>query len=802
MIGKTLSHYRILEKIGAGGMGEVYRARDEHLGRDVALKVLPAGTLADEHARSRFRKEAEALSKLNHPHICTVHDFDTQDSVDFLVMEHVAGVTLSDKLAMGPLAEKEVVRLGGQVAEALEEAHEQGVVHRDLKPGNVMVTPKGQAKILDFGLAKLLRPVSATATTESFTETQAAAGTLPYMAPEQLRGEAVDARTDIHALGAALYEMATAQRAFPETQTGRLMDAILHTAPVAPSRFQPRLSAELERIILKCLEKEPEDRYQSAKEIAVDLRRLGAPTATAAPWQVPRGSARWGWGLGAAGLGGRRMGRRVWAAGVALVALLAVLVGLNVGGLRERLLGGPAVGQITSIAVLPLENLMGDSEQDYFVAGMHEALITELSKIGALKVISRTSAMRYKDTDKSVPEIARELGVDALIEGSVLRAGSTVRVTAQLIEAATDRHLWADKFDRELTNILALHSDVARAIAREVQITLTSEEETRLADARPVNPEAYEAYLKGRYHWNKRTREGLMKGLEHFQQAIDIDPTYALTYAGVADSWYILGNNAHLPAEETFPKAKAAALKALAIDNSLAEAHTSLGTVLRSYEWDWTGAEREYRRALQLNPGYATAHHWYAFLLSILGRHDEAIAEIKRARELDPLSLRINANVGLLLVQARRYDEAIEELQKALELESNQPAPHHFLALAYLAKAMYEEAIAEFQTAAGLSRDLHITELAHAYAVAGKRGEARKMLDEVLAGSKKEFVSPVRIAVVYVGLQEHDTAFEWLEKAFQSRDARCYILNVDPRFDPLRSDPRFQSLLRRMNFTE
>jgi Tfp pilus assembly protein PilF len=377
-----------------------------------------------------------------------------------------------------------------------------------------------------------------------------------------------------------------------------------------------------------------------------------------------------------------------------------------------------------------------------------------------------------------------------------------VRITVQLIEAATDRHLWAESYQRELRDVLALQSDVAQAIAREIKVAVTPEEEARLARARTVNPEAYEAYLKGRYHWNKRTREGLMKGLENFQQAIDIDPTYALAYAGVADSWSILGNNGFLPAEETFPKAKAAALKALAIDDSLAEAHTSLASVLQDYEWDWTGTEREYRRAFQLNPGYATAHHGYAFLLSILGRHDEAIAEVKRARELDPLSLRINTNVGLLLLWARRYDEAVAELQKALELESNRPAPHAYLGVAYLQKEMYEEAIAEFQTAARIGNSLYSRRLAHAYAVAGKPDEARKMLKQILAASKKQFFSPVMIALVYVGLQEHDTAFEWLEKAFQSRDARCYRLKVDPRLDPLRSDPRFHSLLRRLNFPE
>ncbi|MCH7985670.1 MAG: protein kinase, partial [Acidobacteria bacterium] len=626
MIGKTLSHYRVVEKIGAGGMGEVYRAHDQRLERDVALKVLPTGTLADEAARKRFRKEALALAKLNHPHIATVFEFGTQDGVDFLVMELVEGVTLSDKLAGGPLLEKEIARLGMQLAEALEEAHERGVVHRDLKPGNVMVTAKGQAKVLDFGLAKLVRPdvASATATTESFTETQGVAGTLPYMAPEQLRGEPVDARTDIHALGAVLYEMATGQRAFPDRQAAQLTAAILQLPVSSPRALNRRVSVEMERIVLKCLEKEPENRYQSAKELAVDLRRLGRGTSTTAPapWQVPRGSARWGW-------------RRVGLVAVALLALVAVLVGLNVAGLRDRLLGGAAPGQITSIAVLPLENMMGDAEQDYFVEGMHEALITELSKIGALTVISRTSAMRYRNTDKSVPEIARELGVDAVIEGSVLRAGNQVRITAQLIEAATDRHLWADNFDRELRDILALHSDVARAIARQIRVTLTPKEESRLAAARPVNPKAFEAYLKGRFHWQKQTREDFDIAERYFQSALQKDPNYALAYAGLGMVWIMRGDAGFQAPSETFPKGTAFFAKAIELDDSSAEVRVSLANHKTTTQWDWSGAEKEFKRAIEINPNLADAHFFYADLLLALKRTEEWKREIKRARELD-----------------------------------------------------------------------------------------------------------------------------------------------------------------------
>ena len=573
MIGKSISHYRVTEKLGAGGMGEVYRAHDERLDRDVALKVLPAGLLADEPARKRFRKEALMLSKLNHPNIATVHDFDTQEGVDFLVMEYVAGTTLAEKLAGRALPEKEVARLGTQMAAALEEAHEQGVVHRDLKPGNVMVTPKGQAKVLDFGLAKLVRPESETAVTESLTETPAAAGTFPYMAPEQLRGETVDARTDLHALGVLLYEMATGQRPFPEAQGPRLIDAILNTAPVPPSRFQPRLSTELERIILKCLEKEPENRYQSAQEIGVDLRRLGSspsvsavrePIASRIPWQ------------------------RAGVASLAVVAFLAVLFALNVGGLRERLLGPPTPGRIESLAVLPLENISGDPQEDYFADGMTDALIDELAQIGALKVISRTSVMQYKGVKKPLPEIGRELDVDAVVEGSVLRAEGQVRITAQLIEAATDRHLWSKSYQRDMRDVLALQSEVAQAIAREIKIAVTPEEKMRLASARTVNPEAYQLYLIGRFYWNRRSEEGFKNAIDHFQRAIEIDPAFAPAYTGLADSYILLGTWGFVPFKEANPIAKAAAQKALEIDESLAEAHASLG-LYHQVVWDWGG---------------------------------------------------------------------------------------------------------------------------------------------------------------------------------------------------------------------
>jgi len=787
MIGKTLGHYRIVEKIGEGGMGVVYRAHDERLNRDVALKVLPADTLADESARKRFRKEALALSQLNHPSIETVHDFDTQDGVDFLVMEHIPGITLSDKLAAGPLPEKEIARLGAQLAEGLAAAHAEGVVHRDLKPGNLRVTPDGRLKILDFGLAKLLRPVSASATTESLTETQAVPGTLPYMAPEQLQGETVDERTDLYAAGTVLYEMATGQRPFQARLLSLLTDEILHELAPPPARLNPRLSPRLEEVILKCLEKEPGNRYQSAKELLVDLRRLAAPST---PLTVPHAP---------------RYGRRllVVVGSTAVVLLAAVLVGLNVGGLRERLLGATGPPRIQSLAVLPLENLSRDPEQEYFVDGMHEELIANLAKIRALKVISRTSVMQYRGARKPLPEIARELGVEAVIEGSVRREGNQVRISVQLIEAATDRHLWAESYQRDLQNVLALQSEVARAIAQEIQVTLTPQEQVRLASARPVNPEAYEAYLKGRFFFDQRTAEATRKAIQYFETAIKKEPSYAPGYAGLADC-YVLYSSARLgPPNAGYPKAKAkaAALKAVELDDSLAEAHYVLARVLENYEWDWKGAEREYQGALELNSSLALAHQYYGAFLSKMGRHEEAIAEGKRALELDPLSVPISNSLGTRLLVARHYDQAIYQYRKTLEMDPNFFLARRNLGLSYISKGMLQEGILQLEKAVSLSADpITLAQLAHAYAVAGKRTQAEKLLAQLQAESKKSYVFPSTIALLYVGLGEKDRALAWLEKAYAERDPELGGLKVSPEFDPLRSDPRFQDLLRRMNF--
>ena len=802
MIGRSLGHYRITASIGAGGMGEVYRATDTTLGRDVAIKMLPAAVAQDPERLARFEREARSLAALNHPNIVTIYAVEEAEGSRFLAMELVEGQSLDTVLEPEGLPLARFFEIAVPFADALSAAHERGIVHRDLKPANVMVTREGRVKVLDFGLAKLeaaeANPNLSSTPTESrgdLTSEGQVFGTVAYMSPEQARGAKVDARSDVFSLGVVLYQMVTGERPFQGASAVEMMSAILRDTPPSVTDQRPDLPLHLARVLRRCLEKDPRERYQTSRDVYNELKELRAETLSGSvPPQrsEPIGTATAPPPKSAAGK------RRVW-----LVALAAVLVGLGLYSARHWAprTGGPHA--IQSIAVLPLDNYSGDPSQDYFAEGMTDELTSQLANISQLRVISRGSAMQFKGKSRPpTPEIGKKLNVDAIVEGSVLRAGDKVRITAQLIDARSDRHLWAKSFERSSQDILALQDELASAIAREIHVKLTPAEESTLTRAPSVNPEAYDAYLKGRYFFNRPSDENLSKAIALFEEATAKDPNYAPAFSGLSDAYLWAGyNESVITGSEARPKAKAAAEKALALDDNSAEAHTSLANFKLWYEYDWAGAEVEFRRAFALNPNYAFAHDQFGIGLSFQGRFDEAIAEGKRAAALDPLSPQIPTDSTMAFGFKGDYQAGRELTRRAADLDPTYFFPPFEEGWVEIQAGRFQDAIPKLRKAKAMGAPGFVSAwLAYAYGAAGDRAAAMKEAEDLKKKSLRGEVTAFNQALVALGLGERARALDYLEKAYAQDSQWLGWLGLDKAFDSLRAEPRFAALLKKLRF--
>jgi len=817
MLGKTFSHYRVLKLIGEGGMGVVYEAEDTRLGRHVALKFVAEKVMVKETVE-RFHREARAASLLNHPNICTVHDVGEAGGYHFIAMELLEGTTLEKLLEPGPLPLERLLPFAIQIASGLDAAHSRGVIHRDIKAANVFVTSDGRIKIMDFGLAKFLQAPAGSLVASADSQTTlphltmpgAPMGTATFMSPEQVRGDELDARSDLFSFGTLLYSMATGQFPFRGKTLAVVLSGILERAPATPVEVNPNVPEKLQDIILKALEKNRNDRYQSSRDMNVDLRRLlrdlsaGSGLAVSDPALItlPPGSLTSGAVAAQAALARARARRRaLLAGGVAVVLLLAgALLYRQLAASRASTGAGAAApaAEIRSLAVLPLENLSRDPAQDFFADGMTDELISKLSSLSALRVISRTSAMRYKGVTKPLPEIARELKVDAVVEGSVLRSNNRVRINARLIRAPDETQMWSESYERDLRDILALQSDVASAIAREVRIQVAPEESSRLASKPEVDPDAYQAYLKGRVAFSRFTPESLSQSVEYYNQAIAKDADFALAYAGLADSYIQLAGRL-LPPTEVMPKAKGAIEHALRLDGSLGEAHSSLAQVELFYDFEWEPARAEFRKAAELNPRSALTHQMTGLFLAAQGKADESLAESSRALEFDPVSTSAACMRARLLYYARRYDESIDLYRKTLTTDPTIAGHCTWANFAFQKLSKFSEAVTAAKRASEASPNemLPRAALARAYGAMGNRAEALRVVGEMHELAKRRFISEYDFATAYSGWNPEE-CLSWLEKAWDGRVGLLVYLNVDSVFDDLRSNPRFQALVNRL----
>jgi serine/threonine-protein kinase len=748
MIGKTITHYKILEKLGEGGMGIVYRAEDNNLKRPVALKFISPVLTRDKFANEQFVFEAQTASSLDHQNISTIYEIDEcDDGRMFISMAFYNGETLREKMSAGQIAVKDTVSIAVQIAEGLSRAHRKGIIHKDIKPANIMIDEDDTVKIIDFGLSKLL------STYKSATP-QGTSGTVSYMSPEEIKGKGIDFRTDIWSLGIVMYEMLTGSRPFGGKYDQAVIYSILNQNPTSLENIRDDVPKIVERIVIKAMAKNPDNRYSDMEALLADFKRVAAD-----------------------------------------------LPGYEYSATAHKQKTQQEKHSIKSLAVLPLANLSNDPEQEYFTDGMTDALITDLAKIGSLKVISRTSVMRFKKTEKSLPEIAQELNVDAVVEGSVMRGKDKVQLTIQLIHAATDTHLWAETYERDLQDLLILKSDLVQAIAKEIKVTLTQQEKKRVSWVRPVNPELYDNYLKGLFHYHKVSPEHFDRALEYFHLVLDKDPNFALAYVGISGVWFTRTYWEVSPPKESIQKSKSSLYRALELDDTIEEAHSLLGTIKFYFDWDWEGAEREFRKAIQLNPNYGDAHFGFGAFLQAFKRNEESTKEVKRGLELDPLnSFTQSFWVGNLL-HLHKYDEAIETLHEILKMDPNFPIVHRYLWICYQQKQMYDKAIEaarSYFNAAGKNEIACLLKPAHN--AAGYKEVMNLVAEKVEETYKQTAIRPIWIARFYAYAGKKDPALKWLRIAFEERDPVLVNLGVSRDWDSLRDEPEFKDLLRQMNF--